>query len=95
MKIKTTILVGSVLIAASAGYFFYSQQRSPQSPITTPNASQEQIQNSVQDMIKNKAERKSLQTQLAVYQRMSSQFPDSIDLQNRIKTLKQRISELE
>lgn len=90
MKRKIIILIGA-LIAIGAGVAYFSWDRSD----TPPQVSQEQLQNALQGMVAKKAEKKSLQTQLAVYEKLLTQFPDSKDLKHRIEVLQQRIKELE
>lgn len=92
MKYKIVIPTLVLLLAGSAAYYFL--MRPPPSPVPQP-LSQEQLQGAMQDMLTRKAEKKSLMTQLAVYEKMLIQFPESSDLQGRVDSLKARIRELE
>lgn len=97
MKYKIVIVAVVLLIAVTgAAYFLMRPPPAALSPSPIPPPlSQEQLQGAMQDMLTRKAEKKSLMTQLAVYEKMLAQFPESSDLRNRVDVLKSRIRELE
>lgn len=95
MKRKTWI-AGMIIVMLGVGvpYFLFNLSTKPNPATPTPaSSSQEQIQNGLQAMLAKKAEKKSLQTQLAVYEKLLSQFPDNKDMQHRVDALKQRLNE--
>lgn len=84
-----------MVVILGAGVAYYVWRTPPPSVPTPPLLSQDQLQHSLQDMVAKKAEIRSLQTQLAIYEKLLPQFPDSKDLRNRVEALRQRIKELE
>lgn len=97
MKQKIIILIGGlILISATVAFLLWKRYSQPTlEPTVLSQPSQSQLQNALQNMVTKKAEKKSLQTQLAVYEKLLTQFPDSKDIQHRIEVLRQRIKELE
>lgn len=97
MKQKIIIIIGGLILISSTVAFLLWKRHSQPTPEPTvlSQPSQSQLQNALQDMVTKKAEKKSLKTQLAVYEKLLTQFPDSKDIQHRIEVLRQRIKELE
>lgn len=100
MKLKIALFVMIFIICAGVAYYVLRPVPAPEATsVSQPSGlsvgTEDQIQKALQEMIAKKAEKKSLQTQLALYEKLLKQFPESKDLQHRVDVLQQRIKELE
>jgi hypothetical protein len=92
------ITLGMIVVMCAAGvayFLFKTSATAPTSPTEHPPKPQEQLQKGLQGMLTQKAEKKSLHTQLAVYEKLLSQSPNNPELQQHIGELRRRIKELE
>lgn len=90
MKRKVAILLGILTLVITLGVAYFLLQKS-----TPPSISQDQLQKGLQNMLAKKAEKKSVQTQLAAYEKLLQQLPNSKELQQQVDALRLRLKELE
>jgi hypothetical protein len=97
MKRKYWVIGGVLLLVAGGLVYFLRHQPSspPPPPSGMPQLSQDQLQKGLQEMVVRKTEKRSLQTQLAVYEKLLIQLPDNAELRRRAEELRRQISELE
>lgn len=97
MKLKMALIVTVLVVGVGgAAYFLFAPKPTPMTPPPSPSPiSQDQLQGALQDMVTRKAEKRGLQTQLAVYEKLLQQLPDNPELQRRAEELRQRIRDLE
>lgn len=93
MKRKVAILLGilTLVITLGVAYFLFQKPSGPEAP----SISQDQLQKGLQTMLAKKAEKKSVQTQLATYEKLLQQAPDNKELQQQVDSLRLRLKELE
>lgn len=87
------VILGTV---AGVGYWFWpASSQKPTSHAELLLGSENQLQKNLQIMVTKKAEKRSLQTQLSVYEKLLKQIPDNKELQQRVEVLRQRLKDLE